>query len=658
MRRPRPALRTNPWPDPSTGPIPLVETIPFEIGHPAAGVARIPTTLSDALVRMAEAEDTLRAIGAGEVDAFVVSDGGPGHRVFTLSTADRPYRMFVENMRDGAATLSSSGLILYANRRLAELLSCSRESIVGSSLAKFVAGGVLEMEELRGPAGLGAIVEFELVDKAGVAVPVVVGSSPLEVDGDHLTCLTFTDLTAQKAQEREIARLGHAQAERLSELQEAQAALMQQATHDALTGLPNRALLVDRIELALSQSERSGRSIAVLFVDLDHFKQVNDTQGHAAGDALLQQVAARLIAILRPMDTVSRIGGDEFVILAPEMESHLHAVDIGTRIVSELRRRPDRVEDGEPVAASIGISISVGGRGTAEILLHEADTAMYQAKSLGGGRAEVFDAALGRRLEQRSNAQGKLQSALDDGRILVHYQPVIDLPNGRVNGFEALARIAEGDGSVLPPASFIAVAEDSGLIGPLGAQVLALACAEARRWQTEGLSACPVTVAVNLSSRQFEPGDLTSIVRDRLAHSGLDPSCLHLELTETAIIDLEPDILNQLKRIRDLGVQIGLDDFGTGYASLSHLRRLPLTFVKIDRSFVNGLEVDQADQRIVSAVVDLARNLKLRSIAEGVETQGQLDRLRELGCDQAQGYLFARPLSPNDVPAAIRHAAW
>jgi EAL domain-containing protein (putative c-di-GMP-specific phosphodiesterase class I) len=251
-----------------------------------------------------------------------------------------------------------------------------------------------------------------------------------------------------------------------------------------------------------------------------------------------------------------------------------------------------------------------------------------------------------------------LQSALDDRRIIAYYQPIIDLSTGSVAGFEALARIAKRDGSIVAPADFIPIAEDTGLVVPLGAQVLVMACQEARRWQPPELPERRLTVAVNLSSRQFEPGDLTTLVRDSLEETGLDPGFLHLELTETSIIDLRPDILQQLGHLRDLGVQIGLDDFGTGYASLTHLRRLPLTFVKIDRSFVKGLGTNQEDERIVSAVVNLTANLGQRSIAEGVETKDQLDRLRDLGCDQAQGYLFARPLPPNDVPTAIQHSAW
>jgi EAL domain-containing protein (putative c-di-GMP-specific phosphodiesterase class I) len=235
---------------------------------------------------------------------------------------------------------------------------------------------------------------------------------------------------------------------------------------------------------------------------------------------------------------------------------------------------------------------------------------------------------------------------------------MIDLGAGTVAGFEALARILKRDGSMLPPAAFIPAAEISGLIVPFGTQILEKACREARGWPLTGSPDSASTVAVNLSSRQFESGDLPTLVRDTLEQTGLDPSCLHHELTETAIIDLHPDLVQQLGRIRDLGVQIGLDDFGTGYASLTHLRRLALTFVKIDQSFVQGLGTDHEDERIVAAVVDLAANLGLRSIAEGVETTDQLQRLRALGCDQAQGYLFSKPVPANDVPTALQHAAW
>ncbi len=611
----------------------------------------VRSTQSDSIVRMAEAVDTLRAIAAGEVDAFVVSDGGASRQVFTLSTADRPYRMFVENMRDGAATMSSTGLILYANARLAELLLRSRDKIVGSQLADFVAGHVaVGVDDLRGDAGSGLTIELDLIDSDGVSVPVRVGASPLDLDGDRLTCLTFTDLRTQRAQDRLIAGLSLAQDQRMADLQDAQSALTTQATHDALTGLANRGLVVDRIDRALAQARHSGRHTAVLFIDLDRFKQINDTRGHAAGDAVLRRVAEQLVSGLRAIDTVARIGGDEFVVLAPEIDSLADAIDIGRRLLAELGRS-DVPDDGLAVGASIGISISDAGRGTAETLLAEADLAMYEAKTLGGRRVEVFDAALRQHVQQQEIARRTLRSAIDEHRIIAHYQPIVDLTTRGVVGFEALARITMQDGTILAPSAFIPAAEENGLVVPLGTQMLAIACAQAKDWQPTKPSDRELSIAVNLSSRQFEPRDLPTIVRTTLEWADLDPRCLHLELTETTIIELRPDILQQLTDIRDLGVELGLDDFGTGYASLTHLRRLPLTFVKIDQSFVQGLGSDDEDQRIVAAVIDLAANLGLRSIAEGVETHEQLDRLSDLGCDQAQGYLLTGPLPPPDIRA-------
>ena len=528
--------------------------------------------------------------------------------MFTLSTADRPYRMFVEHMRDGAATVSSNGLILYANRRLGELLSCSTETIVGAPLTRFMSGADPGRLERRARP----------FRRGRQPVPVLVGSSLLEVDGDQLTCLTFTDLTAQKAQEREIARLSQAQAARLAELQAAQAALTEQVTHDALTGLPNRALIVDRIEQALAASKRSRQCTAVLFVDLDIFKHVNDTRGHAAGDTLLQRVAERLVGVLRPMDTVGRIGGDEFIVLAPEVDGHLYAADLGARLIAELNREDENGQV-ERVAASIGISVSVAGRGTAETLLHEADTAMYRAKSLGGARAEMFDAALGRQAKKRLRARRTLDAALDEQRIAVHFQPLVDLPSAEITGFEALARIAERDGSLLPPADFIPVAEDSGLVVPLGAKVLTLACRQAQQWQPRDRGARPdrrrqpLLPAVRLR-RPVVGGQVDA--RAHRAGAELPASRAHRDGDHgpaprhpaAARADQGPRCGDGPRRLRDR-------------LRLAHdLRRLPLSFVKIDQSFVQGLGTDREDERIVSAVIDLAANLGLRSIAEGVET--------------------------------------
>ena len=498
--------------------------------------------------------------------------------------------------------------------------------------------------------------EFELVTTTGAKVPVLIGASLLQIDGAELNCLTFTDLTEQKASDFEIARLGRVQAERLSELQEAQAALTKQATHDALTGLPNRALLVDRIERALVQAARSDRCTALFFVDLDRFKHVNDTRGHAAGDEVLRAAGRQLVNAVRSMDTVARIGGDEFVVLAPDVDNDLHAFDIGNRLVAEFQVPNWAADRDEPVTASIGIAVSIAGRGTAESLLNEADTAMYHAKSRGGARAEVFDGALRRHAQQWAAGRRMLQSALDDHRVVAFYQPIIDLTSGSVAGFEALARIIRKTGELVQPVDFIPIAEESGLVVPLAAEMLQMATVEAGHWVP--LDGSNLSVAVNLSARQFEGGGLVDVVRGYLERSGLNPGRLHLELTETATIDLRHNVLAQLGKLRELGVEIGLDDFGTGYGSLTHLRRLPLTFVKIDRSFVNGLGTDLEDERIVSAVVNLAGNLGLRSIAEGVETADQLGFLRDMGCNQAQGYLFARPMPVEGIPRILALPPW
>jgi diguanylate cyclase (GGDEF)-like protein len=609
-------------------------------------------------IRMEEMEEMLRAIGAGEVDGFVVTDNGGAQQVFTMVTADHPFRMFVESMRDGAATVSSTGLILFANQPLAHMLRCPRETLVGLPLSAFIpGGGAGRSHALLAPGKVGVTVELELLSVDGAAVPVRVGSAGLDLDGDHLTCLTFTDLSVQRSQDREIATLGKSQADQLSHLRMAQAALIDQATHDPLTGLSNRVVLVDRIDRALAQSERSGACTAVLFVDLDEFKHVNDTQGHAAGDSLLRNVADTLVAAVRSMDTVARIGGDEFVVLAPGVDTEAHAVEIGNHLLRAFSEMRDN-EGGVGISASIGISVSVGGRGTAEILLQEADKAMYQVKSNGGGHAGLFDVALRDQLEERLSAQSVLQSALDERRIVAYFQPIVDLSDGMVTGFEALARLIDFDGSIRAPATFIPIAEDTRLVVPLGGQMLAMACGHPSTWDLTSHARQPLTVAVNVSGRQFESGELPSIVQNVLDETALAAAQLHLELVETSIIDLHPDTLRQLRLIRELGVEIGLDDFGTGYASLTHLRRLPLSFVKIDRSFVDGIDTDRGDERIVSAVIDLAANLGLRSIAEGVETPYQLEHLRKLGCDQAQGYLFAKPLSPSDVRCYVPPSFW
>jgi diguanylate cyclase (GGDEF)-like protein len=416
-----------------------------------------------------------------------------------------------------------------------------------------------------------------------------------------------------------------------------------QATRDVLTGLPNRAVMVDRIGQALAQDARTGGCSAVFSVDLDRFDPTDEGHDPIRRDALLRRIAAQLVGALRLQDTVGRVGESGFMVLAPGVESPIHAVDTSARLVTELARRPRRGEDGEGVAASIGVAVSLGGRGTAEQLLHEAAEAMRRARALGGARAEVFDDLLWLKVQQRWVARQVFQTALDDRRIVVHYQSIVGVADREVRGYEALARIADTDGSILLPATFVPAAEASGLVVSLGSQMLERACLDAQAWLAGDPRSGP-SVSVNLSARQFRAGDLPVIVSDILERTGLDPSRLHLELTETAVAEAQAGILEQLMQISEFGVQIGLDDFGTGFVSLAHLRRLPVTYVKVDQSFVHSVGADEGLEKILAAVVCLASDLGLRTIAEGVETEEQLDRLRELGCDQAQGYLFARPV--------------
>ncbi len=426
------------------------------------------------------------------------------------------------------------------------------------------------------------------------------------------------------------------------------------ATRDVLTGLPNRAVMLDRIGQALADGSRSGGCTAVLSVGLDRLQQINAEHGRPAGDALARRVASQLAGALRLMDTVGRFDGGEFAVLTPVLESPIHAVDLSARLITELARRPRQGDDGEGVAASIGVAVSVGGRGTPESLLEEAGAAMRRARSLGGARAEVFDDSLWLKVQQRWIARQMLQKALDERRVAVHYQPIVDLADGRVTGYEGLARIGESDGSILPPGAFLPAAEDSGLVVSLGGQVLEQACRDARAWQSPDDTLAAPSVSVNLSARQFRSGDLPAAVRAQLKRSGLDPRQLHLELTETAITGPQPALIEQLRQLRDLGVQLGLDDFGSGLVSLTQLLRLPLTYVKIDRAIAQGDGSDPSSTQLLTGAIGLAAELGLRSIAEGVETDAQLERLRELGCDEAQGYLFARPLPLHELPETLR----
>jgi diguanylate cyclase (GGDEF)-like protein/PAS domain S-box-containing protein len=434
-----------------------------------------------------------------------------------------------------------------------------------------------------------------------------------------------------------------------------EATLAHQATHDALTDLPNRALLLDHLELALARAHRDHSHVALLFLDLDRFKSVNDTYGHEIGDALLVAAAARIAEMLRPADTVARLGGDEFVILCEDVVDEHHAVAIAQRVLSLIEAKPFDVRGTEiDVTASAGIAISPGGDDAhPEALLRDADAAMYRAKDLGRARLELFDESMRRRAAERLELAEELATAIDNSEIVIHYQPCVCLQSGRVTAVEALARWQHPQRGLLAPTEFIALAEDTGLIVGLGLRVLSDACTQARAWFDELGPEAP-RVHVNLSARQLTAANLAVLVRGVLEGTGLDPGRLCLEITESVLMEDAPLVIDAVRRLKDIGVSLAIDDFGTGYSSLSYLRRFPVDVLKVDQSFVDGLGPDSEDSAIVAAIVNLAGILDLEAVAEGVETLEQLERLRDLGCAAAQGYLFAHPVPASGLMPLLR----
>jgi diguanylate cyclase (GGDEF)-like protein/PAS domain S-box-containing protein len=411
------------------------------------------------------------------------------------------------------------------------------------------------------------------------------------------------------------------------------------AHHDPLTGLANRALLVDRLQHALARSARSGTTVAVLFADLDRFKVVNDSLGHAAGDALLVEVAVRLQATLRLEDTVARFGGDEFVMVCSDLGGPQEAEVIAARVVAALSR-PHELDGREVIAPpSIGIALASGAGVDAEDLIADADLAMYQAKSAGRGCWALFSPAL-RGDTERVELEADLRHAVERGELVLHYQPVVDLRSGRIVGAEALVRWQHPERGLLAPDAFLPLAEDSGLIVPVSRWVIAEACRQAAGWVRADRG---FRISVNVSARLLTPA-FGELVQRTLAEAALAPSSLVIEVTETSLVQDAERAVSVLAELRRGGVRISVDDFGTGYSSLAYLKRLPVDCLKVDRSFVRELGPAAEDSAIVAAVVALARTVGLEVVAEGVETAEQLACLRALSCQGAQGYLFSRPL--------------
>ncbi|HEX2740856.1 MAG TPA: EAL domain-containing protein, partial [Rubrobacter sp.] len=454
--------------------------------------------------------------------------------------------------------------------------------------------------------------------------------------------LTRADLRLTSAL-GEQASIAISRARLYAQDQESKERLAHQAFHDSLTGLANRNLLMDRLEHAQARVRRRTEVLAVLFMDLDDFKVINDSLGHAVGDRLLVAVAERLEACVRPQDTISRLGGDEFVALLEDLGDESDAVRVAQRIIEELQI-PFTV-DGNKLHTSISVGIAFSSAPAGD-LLRAADTAMYRAKENGKGRYEVCEQDMHHRALLRLQLENDLRAALDRGELAVHYQPEVDPRTGQVEGVEALLRWRHPERGMIPPLEFLPLAEQTGLIVSIGEWVLREACMQARTWQETNKA--PLFVSVNLSVQQLKNIDF---VADVLAETGLARPDLVLEITEDAVMEDAGYAIGALEELRRMGVKLAIDDFGTGRSSLAYLKRLPVDYLKIDRSFIERLGEDSKGVEIVSGTLALARALNLRTIAEGVETPAQLEWLREMGCDLAQGNLFTQPL---DADAAQR----
>ncbi|HRZ23915.1 MAG TPA: EAL domain-containing protein, partial [Candidatus Contendobacter sp.] len=414
------------------------------------------------------------------------------------------------------------------------------------------------------------------------------------------------------------------------------------ATHDALTGLPNRTLLLDRLTQALHGAQRKQNCVGVLFLDLDHFKTINDSQGHGVGDQLLQAISQRLRHVIRQEDTLARQGGDEFILVLTDLPNPAAAGWVAQHLLQALRAPFVMDQQVLHVAASIGISLYPLDATDPSTLIRFADSAMYQAKADGRADYAFFTAELNARVSEQFTLSNELRRALEQDEFVLYYQPQIDLATGQPVGVEALIRWRHPQRGLIPPVQFITVAEETGLIGPMGEWTLRTACAQNRLWQNAGVP--PLPVAVNLSAKQWLQSHLEQQVVEALEAAGLEPRFLELEITESLLMRDTDQMIGTMRRLQGRGVQFAVDDFGTGYSSLSYLKRLPVNRLKIDRSFVRDIPANTDDVAIAAAIIQMGKSLRLNVVAEGVETPEQLRFLGEQGCDVVQGYHFSKPL--------------
>ncbi len=544
---------------------------------------------------------------------------------------DALMRRIVDNSFDAILTFDQAGVVRSCNRAAERLFGGASGPIVGRPLAELLVGPV-DGAATGWAQGEGGPHELSAQPSSGATLPVEAAVSTTRVDDHWVGIVAVRDITLRKRQEAELRHL---------------------ARHDPLTGLPNRALLHDRLERLILQAERSGTGIALLLLDLDRFKEVNNTLGHQVGDLLLQQIGPRRQDGLRASDTLARLGGDEFAVILPGMHDGA-ACAVAERLV-DLLRWPFNVET---VILELGVSIGVAcypehGEQAPDLVQH-ADVAMYAAKRAQTGFA-VYRAGDDRHSVRRLTLQGELRRAIENGQLEIHYQPKVATASGRLTGLEALVRWRHSEHGLIPPDEFVGLAEQTGLIRPLTRGVVEAVLRQQAAWRERGLD---LAVAVNLSVRLLQDGGGPERLRGLIGRLGGEPRQLGLEITESALMVDPAAALTVLERLATLGCRLSLDDFGTGYSSLAYLQKLPIDELRIDRSFVLAMLRDGGAATIVRSVVNLAHSLDLAVVAEGVETRALYGRLAALGCDQVQGYWIGRPMPADVLEAWVATAPW